>query len=78
MAATRASGSGGGPWADPPRDTSRGTLSYDGPGLPSGPLCDAWSLFLCFSSLFSPSLSPPPGPRGAGGPEMGPCLLYVA
>ena len=41
MAATRASGSGGGPWADPPRDTSGGALSQVGPGLPSGPSCDA-------------------------------------
>ena len=40
-AAARASGSGGGPWADPPRDTSGGTLSHFGPGLPSGPSCDA-------------------------------------
>ena len=35
-AATRASGSGGGPQADPPLVTSRATLTC-GAGLPSGP-----------------------------------------
>ena len=41
MAATRASGSGGGPWADPPVILPGGTLSHFGPGLPSGPSCAA-------------------------------------
>ena len=37
-AVTHASGSDGGPQADPPLLTSRTTLIY-GPGLPSGPAC---------------------------------------
>jgi hypothetical protein len=47
-AATRASGSGGGPQADPPRVTSLTALTHD-PGLPSGSCrgaCGASSSYL--------------------------------
>ena len=72
MGATRASGSGGGPWADPPSDTSGGTLSHD-IGLPSGPFHDACGPSSSVPLLSSFSILLARGSRGAVGYENGLC-----